>query len=79
MRCLSITSESTLVVTSAVECESTDYVLLTLAEHQEATASPFRLTATEGGLLSVAILTVWAAAFTARAAIKALNGGDPET
>jgi len=79
MRCLSITPESTLVVTSAIECAPTDYVLITLAELDQHTASPFRLSAAEGGLVSVAILGVWAAAFAFRAAIRAINSGDPET
>lgn len=40
--------------------------------------APFNLSTTEGGLIAVAILGVWASAFAFKAAVRALSGGSPE-
>lgn len=40
--------------------------------------APFDLSASDGALVGVAIMGVWAAAFAFKAAIRALNGGEPE-
>lgn len=79
MRCLDFTPENVVVVTTDLECGPSQYVLVTFDELSAYTASPFRLSATEGGLIAVAVIGVWAVAFTFRAIAKVLNGGDPET
>ena len=60
-----------LYVTAAEPCVS--LVALTPAEYAQLAASPFNLTAEDSGLLSVAILGVWAVAWSFRALVQALN------
>jgi hypothetical protein len=79
MRCIDITSEGVLTATADVVCGPAQYVMLTQAELDQYTASPFHLSAGEGGLVAVGIVGVWAAAFAFRSAIRALNSGNPET
>ncbi|MDO9292640.1 MAG: phage coat protein [Hydrogenophaga sp.] len=79
MRCLDFTPENVVVVTTAIECSPSQYVLVTYDELSAYTASPFRLTAAEGGLLSAAVIGVWATAFVFRAVVKVFTSGDPET
>lgn len=79
MRCLDFTPENVVVVTTDVECGPSQYVLVTYDELSAYTASPFHLSAVEGGLIAVAIMGVWAIAFTFRSIAKVLKSGDPET
>lgn len=79
MRCIDFTPENVVVVTTDVQCGPSQYVLITSDELSTFTASPFHLSAGEGGLVAVAILGVWAAAFSVKAAVRALNSGEPET
>jgi hypothetical protein len=78
MRCAVAGEGGVLVVTEQSVCDEADFVLLTTAELHQATASPFKLTLAEGGLLSVAILSVWVSAWAVKAAARALSAGDPE-
>ena len=59
----------------------TTFVLVTPAEYAAQASNPFVLTPEDGLLISAAIVGVWAAAFSWRAAIRALgtNDGDSST
>jgi len=78
VRCAVIGDGGVLLVTEDTACTAEQFVLLTPAEHHQATASPFKLTLAEGGAISSAIVLVWVSAWAVRAAARALSAGDPE-
>lgn len=51
----------------------TSFVMLTPDEYSSLVASPLNLSAEDGATLSVAILGVWAVAWSFKALVKALN------
>lgn len=59
-------------------CAAAQYVVMTDAEFQRATASPFRLTLAEGGAISGAILLVWASGWAFAQLQRALRTPEPE-
>jgi len=60
-------------------CQADSIVYLTYSEVQAlGGAIPWNLSLTEASLISGAVLLVWAAAFSIKVLIKALNSGDPE-
>ncbi len=59
-------------------CTAAQYVVMTDAEFQQATASPFRLTLAEGGAISGAILLVWASGWAFRQLQRAMRTPEPE-
>lgn len=57
----------------ATSCTVAQYVVLGQSEYENAVASPFRLSLAEAGLISSAILLIWAVGFGIRWAIRALH------
>ncbi len=68
-QCVAVVGGS--VVEAAEPC--TGFLLLSPAEYAQVVASPFNLTAEDGLTLSVAILGVWAVAWSIRALVRALD------
>ena len=87
MRCASVTTvyaftgtgttrgtyQSLTVGTEGASCAVGQYVVLTQAEFDNYTASPFRLTTAEGGQISGAILSLWALAWGFRQLMRLIN------
>lgn len=59
-------------------CTAAQYIVLTNAEFDQATASPFRLTLAEGGAISGAILLIWASGWAFRQLVRLLRTPEPE-
>lgn len=59
-------------------CTAAQYIVMTNAEFQLATSSPFRLTLAEGGAISGAILLVWAGGWAFRQLVRLLRTPEPE-
>lgn len=69
---------SMVVEPEGTTCYDTQLVLVTQVEWQQNTASPFRLSLSDGAAVAAAILLTWAAAYGAKAAARALSSGNPE-
>lgn len=69
---------SMVVESEGTSCYDTQLVLVTQVEWQQNTASPFRMSLSDGAAVGAAILLVWAAAYGIKAAGRALSSGDPE-
>ena len=73
-QCVAIDTAGAVVQDLSTPC--TGLVLLTPAEYAAIATNPFQLTAEDGFILSVAIIGVWAAAFSIRAVIRALDADE---
>lgn len=60
-----------------VACTGSQYVVMTQAEFDQATVSPFRLSVADASLLSGAVLLIWALAWGFRMAIRVVREADP--
>lgn len=60
----------------ASACLPGQFVVLTMAEFDQYTASPFRLTLEEGGAIAGAVLLVWSVAWAFRQVIHVLRHTD---
>jgi hypothetical protein len=66
-RCLAIDdSTGAVVATSDTACTGSQYVIVTQAELDLMTASPFRLSVADGAILSSLIVSVWVTGAIAR-------------
>jgi hypothetical protein len=75
---VNISGQDVLAPSLADPC--TTFVVLTPVEYAAIQASPFNLSAEDGLTLSVAILGVWAVAYSFRAIGRALNtDGEPSS
>ena len=72
MRCVVIASDGSMAATSASSCTGSEFVMLTQAELDFYTASPFRLSVGDGLVLSGAIVGVWVAALVARYLVRVI-------
>jgi hypothetical protein len=72
MRCVTINGEGYVVDVVPPPAEVSNCALV-LATPEELTASPFRLTLEEGGLIGAAIALLWGTAFGLRALRRALE------
>lgn len=79
MKCVTVAPDGVLVASTAETCTGSEFVLLTQSELDLYTASPFRLSVSDGAALSGAILAVWVAAFYWRALIRAVFGDSGES
>lgn len=77
---VNVNGQALLAPVDTGDAPCTSLLLLTPAEYGVVSASPFNMTAEEGALLSVAIVGVWAVAFSWHAIRLALGstGGDSE-
>lgn len=57
-------------------CTAAQYVVLTQSQYENAIASPFRLTLSEGGAIAGAVLLLWSVGFGIRWAIRAMHTPD---
>lgn len=68
-----------LVGAEGASCAESDYVVLTAAELTQYTSSPFRLSLSEAGAISSAVLLIWALGFGIRMALKSLKSDQSES
>lgn len=59
-------------------CTGSQYVVVTQAEFDAATVSPFRLSLDEAGAISAAILGVWAIGWAIRTLVRVLRHVDAD-
>jgi len=79
MICVTPNTDGTLLLSpSQTDMTTCTYVLMSGAEALRAQSSPFNLTLEQGGLLSAAILGVWAAAWLFRMFMRTVSETDVE-
>ena len=72
-QCVVVNTDGSVSVSSADPC--TSFVLLTPAEYDSATSSPFNLTLDQGALIAGAVAVVWVSGWAFKALFRVLNGG----
>ena len=75
-QCVAVNADGSLSLSASDPC--TELVVLTPAEYSTLATNPLNLSAEDGALMSIAIVGVWAVAWSIRALADVLrSGGEP--
>lgn len=79
MICISVNAAGVLQKSGDAPCPNGSLVAFSELEFTTATASPWNLSLSDGGLIGAAIVGVWAIGYCIRSLVRVLSSGDSQT